>query len=70
MAWWRYKQARHTDKRTGVHPKRFKVHRWEEQMTSFFGESEAVTSLSNVGWMALAKDREGWRDSCGAFSNA
>ena len=35
---WRWAQQRHTDKWTGVHPKRFKIFRWEDQLCKWHSE--------------------------------
>ena len=40
---WRWAQQRHTDKWTGVHPKRFKIFRWEDQLCKRHSEGAQRT---------------------------
>ena len=63
LAWWRFRQARYQSKHDGLHPKRFKVWRWESQLTSFYGEQESEQASDNVGWMLQAQCRDTWKDS-------
>ena len=67
LAWWRYEQARHNNRLNGVHPKRFKVWRWESQLTEHYGEEESRDAFANVGWMLRAQDRDKWKSSLAGF---
>lgn len=61
IQWWRWRQARHCCKWTGVHPARFKASRWEAQFAELFGDGEAEHPAANTGWWAAAQDRDAWR---------
>jgi len=65
MQWWRECQAR------GIftHPRRFKAWRWEEQFTSFYGESRSFFLDEDTGWRQLTLDRSEWRTLAAPFSN-
>ena len=52
------------------HPARFKPWRWEEQLTSFYGESWTFFLDESTGWMARAQDRLSWKRSELSFSLA
>jgi hypothetical protein len=63
MQWWRWRQAAHKktgDKWTGPHPKRFKIHRWEEQISELHGEGFSEDVVNNTGWLEKAQDRAEW----------
>ena len=61
IQWWRWRQARHHDKWTGVHPRRFKASRWESQLSDIMGDGCAELSSDNSGWWLAAQDRQAWR---------
>ena len=42
------------------HPRRFKIHRWEEQIAELHGEGFSESIAVNSGWLLKAQDREGW----------
>ena len=42
LAWWRYSQARHECRQSGVHPARFHIWRWEAALAEFYRETEAL----------------------------
>ena len=67
LSWWRFHQAMYLRKRGGLHPKRFKVWRWESQLTVFYAEIASDDTSGNVGWMAEAQDRDLWKRSLGGF---
>ena len=67
LSWWRYAQARHTSRHDGLHPKRFKVWRWESQLTAFYGEVPSPDAFENVGWLLEAQDRIAWKQSLERF---
>ena len=67
LAWWRYRQARYPGRNDGLHPKRFKVWRWESQLSGHYGEEECRDPTNNVGWMLLAQCRDTWRQSLRGF---
>ena len=67
LAWWRFRQSRYHSKHDGLHPKRFKAWRWETQLTVYYGQEESEDDFSNVGWMKLAQDRDGWKASLQGF---
>ena len=58
---WRWAQQRHTDKWTGVHPKRFKIFRWEDQLCRWHSEGCTQNPWENTGWWKDAQDRLSWR---------
>ena len=66
LQWWRFHQARHTCKWTGLHPKRFKAWRWESQCSAMFGDGSAETPAENTGWLATAQDRAKWKEALAA----
>ena len=64
MQWWRWRQAEHVvsgDKWSGPHPRRFKIRRWEEQLSEAFGEGFGADVRQNTGWLSMAHDREAWK---------
>ena len=63
MAWWRQFQSIGAF----LHPHRFRVWRWEQQLVSFYGEAKSVFIDDDVGWMAKAQDRNEWKISCKKF---
>ena len=63
LQWWRWRQARHTCRQTGVHPRRFKATRWESQFSALFGDGSAESTAENTGWLGHAQCRDAWRDS-------
>ena len=67
VSWWRREQARYFSKFDGLHPKRFKCWRWESQITAFYGEPHLPDDGTNVGWMALVKDKTFWKENLGNF---
>ena len=70
MQWWRWAQTNHFDKKwTGVHPKRFKVWRWESQVAEIYGDGYAEDTLSNTGWLAAAQSRSSWKEGEKAYSD-
>ena len=70
LAWWRFRQRRFVSKHCGLHPKRFSaLSRWEAQLTATHGEAETADVELNVGWLALASDRLGWKGREDAFAN-
>ena len=58
---WRWAQQRHTDKWTGVHPKRFKIFRWEDQLCRWHSEGCTQNPWENTEWWKDAQDRLSWR---------
>ena len=64
LAWWRYHQSRGT----AIHPSRFHVWRWEEQLSNFYGEAESNDGTVDVGWMHRATDRARWREGEAKFA--
>ena len=67
LSWWRFRQARYQSRHDGLHPKRFKVWRWESQLTEFYGEVEEKDLYENVGWMLQAQFRDPWKQSLVRF---
>jgi hypothetical protein len=45
----------------GLHPKRFRAWRWEQQLVIFYGEIEEEFILNNAGWLERAQNKEHWR---------
>ena len=68
LSWWRFMQSTHSNKRTGVHPKRFKAWRWESQLVQHYGEVGSQNTFENIGWMLAAQDRNAWRTSGALFA--
>ena len=68
LQWWRWHQARHHSKWTGLHPQRFKLFRWEAQLAEVFGDGEAESGAANTGWLALAQDRQAWKRAGSMYS--
>ena len=66
LQWWRWRQERHHDKWTGVHPQRFKASRWESQLAAIGGDGNAEFPLDNSGWWLAAQDRQSWKATWGA----
>ena len=64
LAWWRAFQERKILK----HPRRFKVWRWESQLTQYYGERKSIFIDEDVGWMAVAQSRSKWRESGESFA--
>ena len=62
LQWWRWRQARHTCKWSGVHPKRFKASRWESQLADAHGDGCAEFVTDNTGWLLKAQCRGEWRN--------
>mgnify|MGYP000364683296 CR=1 FL=1 len=70
LARWRFRQSRFVSKHCGLHPKRFSaLSRWEAQLTATHGEAETADVEVNVGWLALASDRLGWKGREDAFAS-
>ena len=70
MQWWRWRQKAHEmtgDKWTGPHPKRFKVHRWEEQVSKIHGEGFSEDVNGNTGWLAKAQNKAEWHKTSALF---
>ena len=67
LSWWRREQARYRSKFDGLHPKRFKCWRWESQITAFYGEPHLPDDGTDVGWMALAKEKAFWKENLRNF---
>ena len=65
LAWWRFFQSTKALR----HPKRFNAWRWEDQLEQVYGQSSSVFIDINVGWMAIAQDRQRWRHCEEAFAN-
>ena len=57
LAWWRYSQEQGAKR----HPARFEAWRWEEQLTSFYGDAVSHDAYSYVGWILEAQDRGMWK---------
>ena len=68
LAWWRFRQRRYHSRVDGLHPKRFKVWRWEAQIVHWHGESEVESCNENAGCMQAAQDREAWKTSEAVFA--
>ena len=68
VQWWRFKQAHHRCKWSGVHPKRFKAWRWEDQLCRCYGDGYAELVQENTGWWLSAQDRSTWKESEQSFS--
>ena len=66
MQWWRWRQQCHKatkDKWTGPHPQRFKLFRWEEQISQEFGEGFSEDVRLSTGWLLAAQDRGAWKQA-------
>ena len=63
LQWWRWRQSEHTSTHWSVHPQRFKVFRWEEQLSKVHGVGLASDASGFTGWLGLAQDRIGWREA-------
>ena len=61
VQWWRWRQEKHACKWTGVHPRRFKASRWEDQMTGTAGDGCAEHPEANTGWWLAAQNRTAWK---------
>ena len=61
VQFWRWAQQRHTDKWTGVLPKRFKIFRWEDQLCKWHSDGRTKNLWENTGWWKDAQDRLSWR---------
>ena len=73
MQWWRWRQAQHAatkDKWTGPHPQRFKIRRWEQQVSEIYGDGYSEEVGACTGWLAKAQDRTTWRKLASAFAGA
>ena len=68
LSWWRYHQRRYNGRRDGMHPRRFKVARWESQMVDVYGEVENEDITVDAGWILEAQDRGAWKAREGAFA--
>ena len=68
MQWWRWKQSVHSSMHGAVHPRRFKLFRWEEQLCRAHGEGSAEAPTASTGWLGLAQDRSLWKAAENAFS--
>ena len=66
MSWWRFFQAN----KLMLHDGRFFAWRWEEQLEAFYGRASSCFVDEAVGWMAVAQNRDVWRQSADAFSCA
>jgi hypothetical protein len=69
LQWWRWRQQNFlTEPRVpgvrGAHPRRFRIQRWEEQMSVHFAEG------ANTGWLLRAQDRQAWRAASAAAAAA
>ena len=63
LAWWRAFQGKQLLK----HPQRFYAWRWEEQLTSHYGEEASFFIDEAVGWMRHAENRVTWKSLERAF---
>ena len=61
LAWWRWHQSRHQSRHDGLHPKRFKAWRWEQQLVDGYGAAEQPDIFANEGWLEAANERAAWR---------
>jgi hypothetical protein len=66
MQWWRWKQfqissASQVPGARGAHPRRYRIQRWEDQISGMLGEGFAADVSSNTGWLATAQDRTLWK---------
>ena len=66
MQWWRWKQqqvasATQVPGARGAHPRRYKILRWEDQISSVHGEGFSADSDANTGWLEKAQNRIKWR---------
>ena len=66
LAWWRAFQGRQLLK----HPRRFYPWRWEEQLTSHYGEEASFFIDEAVGWMRKAQNRSTWKELESAFGES
>jgi hypothetical protein len=71
MQWWRWRQhallsASQVPGARGAHPRRFRILRWEEQLTAAHGEGFAENPLANTGWLLKAQNRDVWRTATAA----
>ena len=65
IQWWRWRQDEHKGTKQiagarGVHPRRYRICRWEEQVSSQFGEGYAEDTFLNTGWLAKAQSKQWW----------
>jgi hypothetical protein len=65
LQWWRWRQQHFlTEPRVagirGAHPRRFRIQRWEEQLSSHFAEGFAESVNANSGWLLRAQDEPRW----------
>jgi hypothetical protein len=65
MQWWRWRQhlllsSTQVPGARGAHPKRFRIIRWEEQLTTTFGEGFAQDANANTGWLLRAQNKAAW----------
>ena len=58
---WRWAQQKHTDNWPGVHPKRYKIFRWEDQLCRRHSEGCTKHPWENTGWWRDARHRLSWR---------
>jgi hypothetical protein len=66
LQWWRWRQTDHKlsgDKWSGPHPRRFRIHRWEEQVADLHGEGLSEHTGDNTGWLLKAQNREWWHEA-------
>jgi hypothetical protein len=66
LQWWRWRQNAHKltgDKWSGPHPRRFRIHRWEEQVAKLHGEGFSECIGDNTGWLLKAQNREWWHEA-------
>jgi hypothetical protein len=69
IQWWRWKQVAFLTEpkiagTRGAHPRRFRICRWEEQLSGKFGDGSAAAIEANTGWLSVAQDRMIWRARC------
>ena len=63
LSWWRFQQEAHKGERYGLHPRRFKAWRWEQQLVDGYGTVEQPNIFINDGWLEAAADRTSWKAS-------
>ena len=66
LQWWRWKQfqvasASQVPGAPGAHPRRFRIMRWEEQITAHFLEGHSERVEANTGWLLKAQNENDWK---------
>jgi hypothetical protein len=66
LQWWRWKQlqvasASQVPGARGAHPRRFRIMRWEEQITAHFLEGHSERVEANTGWLLKAQNENDWK---------